>query len=154
MRYYVIQVKTGGEDKYLKLAHGAIQAAGEDASEIGTLLWPRRRLRIRKKGIEVLGNRQSKHGITQELQPFIRLLPLIGMTSHEGPVPQGTPEQGPVVDRNACDLLQTRYDGISGSLEEMTKDKTKAVPAGLWKKKQPCGWFGMHLPGKSHLQST
>ena len=52
MRYYVIQVRTGGEDKYLKLARRAIQTAGIDANDIGTLLWPRRRLRIRKKGIE------------------------------------------------------------------------------------------------------
>jgi transcriptional antiterminator NusG len=44
MNYYVIQVKTGGEETYLRSARDAI-VDGESK-----IFWPRRRLRIRKKG--------------------------------------------------------------------------------------------------------
>jgi transcriptional antiterminator NusG len=44
MPYYVLQVKTRGEDEYLRRA-GDVFADGE-----GRLLWPRRNLRIRRKG--------------------------------------------------------------------------------------------------------
>ena len=50
MRYYVIQVKTGGEDKYLKLARRFL--LGSDTHPRAKLMWPRRRLRIRKNGKE------------------------------------------------------------------------------------------------------
>ena len=43
--YYVIQVKTRGEEKYLKYAKSVIK------SENIRMFWPRRSLRIRKKGI-------------------------------------------------------------------------------------------------------
>jgi transcriptional antiterminator NusG len=44
MPYYVLQVKTRGEDEYLKRAGGMF-----DNGE-GRLVWPRRSLRIRRKG--------------------------------------------------------------------------------------------------------
>ena len=44
MTYYVIQVKTGGEDKYLKYA-----ARFLNIEEI-KIIWPRRNLRIRRRG--------------------------------------------------------------------------------------------------------
>lgn len=44
MEYYVIQVKTRGEGKYLKRAEQVLQCI--DAK----LLWPRRNLKIRRKG--------------------------------------------------------------------------------------------------------
>ena len=44
MNYYVIQVRTRGEDKYIKRAEGVLN--GLDAK----LLWPRRNLRIRRRG--------------------------------------------------------------------------------------------------------
>ena len=44
MHYYVVQVRTGFESKYCRLA------APNLADEDGDLLWPRRTLRIRKKG--------------------------------------------------------------------------------------------------------
>lgn len=48
MKYFVIQVRTGGEEKYLKLARMALKVIDpDDALE---LLWPRRRLRIRRRG--------------------------------------------------------------------------------------------------------
>ena len=47
MSYYVIQVKTGGEERYLKLAK---QAIDETATTETNLHWPRRKLRVRKQG--------------------------------------------------------------------------------------------------------
>ncbi len=45
MTLYVIQVKTGGEDKYLKYA-----SVVPDKGEV-KFIWPRRKLRIRRHGI-------------------------------------------------------------------------------------------------------
>jgi len=45
MTYYVIQVQTGTEDKYLHLAANIIEA-----NQV-RLLWPRRKLRIKRRGI-------------------------------------------------------------------------------------------------------
>ena len=50
MNYYVIQVLTGGEDKFLKLARRALDSINPPLTETTTLMWPRRRLRIRKSG--------------------------------------------------------------------------------------------------------
>lgn len=49
MNYYVLQVKTRNEDRFLELAKQRLAEAGllEAAS---ALLWPRRKLTIRKKG--------------------------------------------------------------------------------------------------------
>ncbi|KPJ80731.1 MAG: hypothetical protein AMS17_20185, partial [Spirochaetes bacterium DG_61] len=44
MSYFVIQVKTRGEDKYLRRAEEVL--SGFDAK----LVWPRRNLRIRRRG--------------------------------------------------------------------------------------------------------
>src|SRR5689334_7670353 len=44
MRYYALQVHVGGEEKFLSAARHA-----PDVPE-GAVLWPRRRLRIRRKG--------------------------------------------------------------------------------------------------------
>jgi transcriptional antiterminator NusG len=44
MNYYVIQVKIGGEETYLRSARGAVN------DEALNIFWPRRSLRIRKKG--------------------------------------------------------------------------------------------------------
>lgn len=46
MNYYVIQVKTGGEEKYIRSANKTLSNVGADAR----LIWPRRRLGLRKKG--------------------------------------------------------------------------------------------------------
>ncbi len=48
MNYYVIQVKTGGEEKFLKSAKDTF--AGGDPDLDQRIFWPRRRLKIRKKG--------------------------------------------------------------------------------------------------------
>ena len=48
MNYYVIQVKTGGEEKYLKSARLALAHIDPEASP--QLIWPRRRLKIRRQG--------------------------------------------------------------------------------------------------------
>lgn len=45
MSFYVFQVKTGGEDKYLRHAAGR-----PDSSEL-KIIWPRRNLRIRRRGL-------------------------------------------------------------------------------------------------------
>lgn len=52
MRYYVVQVKTGGEEKYLKLARRLLLENVTNPDNIAKLIWPRRRLRIRKSGKE------------------------------------------------------------------------------------------------------
>ena len=44
MQYYVIQVRTGGEQKFLNLAAPYLHSDRE------RLLWPRRKLQIRKRG--------------------------------------------------------------------------------------------------------
>ncbi len=67
MNYYVIQVMTGDEERYLKLTQRAFQVASEPSAQIfaperglhgppqeaetGRLLWPRRRLTIIKRGV-------------------------------------------------------------------------------------------------------
>ena len=48
MNYYVMQVKTGGEEKFLRSARDAV--GGDDPDSASRIFWPRRRLRIRKKG--------------------------------------------------------------------------------------------------------
>lgn len=48
MNFYVLQVKTGGEATYLKSARLELERMGKDGDV--TLIWPRRRLRIRRKG--------------------------------------------------------------------------------------------------------
>ncbi|MBT3274496.1 MAG: antiterminator LoaP [Spirochaetales bacterium] len=48
MKYYVIQVKTGGEEKFLKLARQVID--NPELQNPIDLVWPRRRLKIRRKG--------------------------------------------------------------------------------------------------------
>jgi transcription termination/antitermination protein NusG len=48
MNYYVIQVKTGGEETFLRSARDAV--AGDDPDSEPRIFWPKRRLRIRKKG--------------------------------------------------------------------------------------------------------
>lgn len=61
MNYFVIQVMTGGEERYLKLAQAdfgiaadaaeaELDSAARGAAEIGRLLWPRRRLTIIRRG--------------------------------------------------------------------------------------------------------
>lgn len=52
MNYYVIQVLTGGEEKYLNLARIALQSLDPQQTSGSILIWPRRRLRIRKNGVE------------------------------------------------------------------------------------------------------
>ncbi len=44
LTYYVIQIKTRGEDRYLSLAQQALEPLGIK------LIWPRRSLRIRRRG--------------------------------------------------------------------------------------------------------
>ncbi len=46
MNYYVIQVKTGGEEKYIRSANKTLSNVDADVR----LIWPRRRLGLRKKG--------------------------------------------------------------------------------------------------------
>ncbi len=48
MNYYVLQVKTGGEDKYMKSAR--LDLARNGLGESAQLIWPRRQLKIRRKG--------------------------------------------------------------------------------------------------------
>lgn len=52
MNYYVIQVRTGGESKYISLARRAILTTPDSGLSPDSLLWPRRKLRIRKRGVE------------------------------------------------------------------------------------------------------
>jgi len=48
MNYYVIQVKTGGEETFLRSAREAL--TGDNSDTESRIFWPRRSLRIRKKG--------------------------------------------------------------------------------------------------------
>ena len=48
MDYYVIQVKTGGEEKFLRSARDAVAFNDSDSDQ--RIFWPRRKLKIRKKG--------------------------------------------------------------------------------------------------------
>jgi transcription termination/antitermination protein NusG len=48
MNYYVVQVKTGGEEKFMKSAR--IELGRIDEQESAQLIWPRRKLKIRRKG--------------------------------------------------------------------------------------------------------
>lgn len=50
MNYYAIQVKTRGEDKYLKLAKYMLDVNCPEQKEHPHFIWPRRKLTIRKKG--------------------------------------------------------------------------------------------------------
>ena len=52
MKYFAIQVKTRGEEKYLKLAESSLSKNNSDAGLSVKLLWPRRRLTIYKKGVK------------------------------------------------------------------------------------------------------
>lgn len=50
MKYYAIQVKTRGEEKYLKLAEELIEEYNSEHFSDLALLWPRRKFMIRKMG--------------------------------------------------------------------------------------------------------
>lgn len=50
MNYFVIQIKTGGEEKYLNLAQNLIRSTGLPEQSTGRLLWPRRKMSLRKGG--------------------------------------------------------------------------------------------------------
>lgn len=52
MNYFVIQVITREEEKYIRLAHQALKMNPTVPTGSGRLIWPRRRLTIRKKGKE------------------------------------------------------------------------------------------------------
>ncbi len=52
MNYYVIQVETRGEEKYLRLAEKILLSNNYPPKEFGRLIWPRRKLSIRKRGIK------------------------------------------------------------------------------------------------------
>jgi len=67
MNYFVIQVMTGGEERYLKLAQRVLDASSSTSADLfeaagppphtslpeeaGRLLWPRRRLTLIKRGV-------------------------------------------------------------------------------------------------------
>ncbi len=51
MNYFALQVKTGGENKFLRLAEPKLEAAEAEGGERGRIFWPRRILTIRKKGV-------------------------------------------------------------------------------------------------------
>ncbi len=50
MNYYVVQVETGGEQKFIALASRSLEENGIEIERDLRILWPRRVLRIRKKG--------------------------------------------------------------------------------------------------------
>jgi transcriptional antiterminator NusG len=50
MNYYVIQVITREEEKYIKLAENALRQNQEIPPGTGRLVWPRRQLNIRRRG--------------------------------------------------------------------------------------------------------
>ncbi len=50
MDYYVVQVETGREQKFITLATKALRENGIEIDRDLRILWPRRVLRIRKKG--------------------------------------------------------------------------------------------------------
>ena len=50
MEYFAVQVKTRGEDKFLKLAHYMMETYHLYEKLQGKMLWPRRELRIRRRG--------------------------------------------------------------------------------------------------------
>jgi transcription termination/antitermination protein NusG len=51
MNYYAIQVLTRQENKFLTLARNALSRLENEGAEVeGSLLWPRRKLKIRKRG--------------------------------------------------------------------------------------------------------
>jgi transcriptional antiterminator NusG len=50
MDYYAIQVRTRGEGKYLRVARYFLDAYNLLPEEEGRLLWPRRKLTIRRRG--------------------------------------------------------------------------------------------------------
>ncbi len=52
MNYFVIQVITREENKYIRLAHQALAIHPTIPADTGRLIWPRRRLTIRKQGKE------------------------------------------------------------------------------------------------------
>ena len=51
MNFYVIQVKTGGEARFIRMAERKFASLGIDKETAGTLVWPRRKLTIRKQGV-------------------------------------------------------------------------------------------------------
>ncbi len=54
VRYYVIQVKTRGEEKYKDLVERTFKTSGLDMAETGRLIWPKRELKIRRKGKTII----------------------------------------------------------------------------------------------------
>lgn len=50
MRYYVFQVFTGEEEKYLNLVKTSLHIEAPEYLEAGSFLWPRRSLTIRRRG--------------------------------------------------------------------------------------------------------
>lgn len=50
MKYYVLQVFTGDETKFLNLVRTSLQIEAPGNADSGTFLWPRRSLNIRRKG--------------------------------------------------------------------------------------------------------
>jgi len=53
MNYFVIQVKTRGETKYIKIAKTLFKSRNLPEEVTGRLLWPRRKITIRKRGKSV-----------------------------------------------------------------------------------------------------
>lgn len=51
MNYFVIQIITRGEEKYIRLAEESLRQNREGPAPQGRLLWPRRLLTIRKRGV-------------------------------------------------------------------------------------------------------
>ncbi len=51
MNYFVFQVMTGEEKKFIKLAEYNLKTQGVDLFETGSIIWPQRKLTIRKKGV-------------------------------------------------------------------------------------------------------
>jgi transcriptional antiterminator NusG len=50
MNYFALQVKTGGEERFLSLAAPKLETLSSAGAAVGTIFWPRRQLTIRKKG--------------------------------------------------------------------------------------------------------
>lgn len=52
MNYYAVQVRTRGEEKYLKIARYLLDTYDLLPEWKGRFLWPRRKLTIRKRGVK------------------------------------------------------------------------------------------------------
>src|SRR6056297_3148082 len=50
MKYYVLQVMTREEEKYLTLVKTSLQVEAPEWTNYGKFLWPRRKLTIRRRG--------------------------------------------------------------------------------------------------------